>query len=211
MDHLAAARARIADIQSRFGIPEPPARPAPAASSASFAQALRRAAPVDPMPVDPMPVDTSPLLPFDIPGAPGAAAVAAPEGGKAAPYESLIAAASTRHGVDSGLLRAVIRAESGFNPRAVSRTGAQGLMQLMPGTSRALGVSDPFDPARNIDGGARYLRHLLDMFGSQPLAVAAYNAGPGSVKRYGGIPPYSETQAYVRRVMDYVSQGRAGG
>lgn len=120
-----------------------------------------------------------------------------------AEFEPIIAAAAERYGIDTGVIKAVISAESGFQPQAVSRVGAQGLMQLMPGTARALGV-DPSDPAQNIDGGTRYLRQQLDRFGSLDLALAAYNAGPGSVVRYGGIPPYAETQQYVRRVLENV-------
>jgi hypothetical protein len=93
-------------------------------------------------------------------------------------------------------------AESGFDPRAVSPKGALGLMQLMPGTARELGVSDPFDPAQSVRGGARYLRRLLDRFGGRlDLALAAYNAGPGAVEEHGGVPPYRETREYVRKVI----------
>lgn len=103
--------------------------------------------------------------------------------------------------VDASLIRAVIHAESAYQPDAVSPKGAQGLMQLMPQMQAELSVSDPFDPVQNIDGGARYLARLLDEFdGDIELATAAYNAGPGAVRRHRGVPPYDETQEYVRRV-----------
>lgn len=117
-----------------------------------------------------------------------------------APYQRLFEQAGQRYGVDPELLAAVAKTESGFSPAAVSAAGAIGLMQLMPGTARGLGV-DPRDPAQAVDGAARLLAQHLRTFGSVPLALAAYNAGPGAVQRYGGVPPYAETQAYVRRVM----------
>ncbi|TWG98619.1 cell wall-associated NlpC family hydrolase [Nocardioides sp. J9] len=120
------------------------------------------------------------------------------------PYADLINAAATRTGVPGELLAAVAKQESGFNPRAVSPAGAQGLMQLMPATARGLGVTNSFDPAQAVDGAARLLRSLLDRFGSTELALAAYNAGPGAVTRYDGIPPYRETQNYVRNIMAMV-------
>ncbi|MGY1723146.1 transglycosylase SLT domain-containing protein [Blastococcus sp. SYSU DS0533] len=116
------------------------------------------------------------------------------------PYADLFQRAASKHGVDAALLAAVAKQESGFNTSAVSPAGAQGLMQFMPATARGLGV-DALDPSSAIDGAARYLSSLTRQFGSTELALAAYNAGPGTVSRYGGIPPYPETQNYVRSVM----------
>ena len=116
-------------------------------------------------------------------------------------YVDSIRAASVEYGVDEAFLRAIVHAESAFNPRAMSIKGAQGLMQLMPGTATDMGVRDAFDTDQNIRGGARYLGLMLrDFNGNERLAAAAYNAGPGAVQRYSGVPPYAETQVYVERV-----------
>lgn len=119
----------------------------------------------------------------------------------ATPYAELFQAAGAKYGVDPRLLAAVAKQESSYNPNAVSPAGAKGLMQLMPATARSLGVSDPLDPEQAVDGAAKLLRDLLREFGSTELALAGYNAGPGAVKRYDGIPPYPETQNYVKRIM----------
>jgi soluble lytic murein transglycosylase-like protein len=117
-------------------------------------------------------------------------------------YRTLVGDAARRYELDPNLLRAVIQQESGFNPNAVSNSGARGLMQLMPQTAAGLGVTNPLDPAQNVDGGARLLRQLIDRYGGRlDLALAAYNAGPGAVDKYGGVPPYSETQDYVRNIL----------
>ena len=119
-------------------------------------------------------------------------------------YSPYVAAVAREHRLDPALVHAVISAESAYNPQAVSRAGAMGLMQLMPATAKRFGVNNPFDPVANMRGGARYLRILLDQFKNVNLAVAAYNAGEGAVSRYGNrIPPYEETQTYVSRVLRF--------
>jgi len=115
-------------------------------------------------------------------------------------YDPIIESASGRHGVDARIVKAVIQVESGFQPRARSPKGAMGLMQLMPGTAREYQSRNPYDPTSNIDAGTKYLSKLLQEF-ELPLALAAYNAGEAAVRRFGGIPPYAETQAYVAKIL----------
>jgi len=134
-------------------------------------------------------------------GAEVAGSAGAGTGGEAE-YESLIDQAASRNGVDPAILHGLIEQESGFDPSATSSAGAAGLTQLMPGTASSLGVANPLDPAESIEGGARYLGQLMGQFGGNAEdALAAYNAGPGAVQQYGGVPPYSETQSYVSKVL----------
>jgi soluble lytic murein transglycosylase-like protein len=129
----------------------------------------------------------------------------------AAPYAADIQAASQKYNVPTGLIEAVIQQESGFNPNAQSGAGAGGLMQLMPATASGLGVTNVYDPAQSIDGGTHYLRDQLDRFGGNvQLALAAYNAGPGAVATYGGVPPYPETQSYVSDVLQNYARYSSG-
>jgi soluble lytic murein transglycosylase-like protein len=124
-------------------------------------------------------------------------------------FSDLINGAAQKYGVDPALLKGLIRQESNFNPNAKSPAGAAGLCQLMPGTAAALGCTNPLDPAQAIDAGAKYLGQQLKAFGGDPQkALAAYNAGPGAVQRFGGVPPYAETQNYVRAVMGFADQYR---
>lgn len=124
-------------------------------------------------------------------------------------YDPLIRRAAHAYGVEPALVKAIIAAESRFNPLAVSEKGAQGLMQLMPRTAHSLAVRNPFEPDESVFGGVQYLRRMLDRYGNVTEALAAYNAGPGTVDRYGGTPPYPETQAYIQRVLDYRHRYRA--
>ena len=137
---------------------------------------------------------------------------ASPAGGPVdGQFSELINGAAKKYGIDPALLKGLIRQESGFNPNAKSPAGAAGLCQLMPGTAAALGCTNPLDPAQAIDAGAKYLSQQLKAFGGDVRkALAAYNAGPGAVQRYGGVPPYAETQNYVRSVMAFADQFRSG-
>jgi soluble lytic murein transglycosylase-like protein len=128
------------------------------------------------------------------------------------PFASEITAAAKRNGVDPALLAGLVKQESNFNPNAGSPAGAQGLTQLMPATAASLGVTNVHDPAQALEGGAKYLRQQLDRFGGDVArALAAYNAGPGAVERFGGVPPYAETQEYVRRVQANAAEYRTAG
>lgn len=119
-------------------------------------------------------------------------------------FNDIIKRAAETHNVPEKLISSVIKQESNFNPSARSSAGASGLMQLMPGTAKYLGVVNIFDPEQNVMGGAKYLRQMLDQFNDDTeIALAAYNAGPGAVKKHGGIPPYKETQNYVQKVLNY--------
>lgn len=184
---VTAAIARSAELQALIGQLHGGATPA---GGAAFDQQLAAAS-------------AQPLA-----GAAGAGTPAAP--GAPTPFAAEIDAAAEKYRLDPALLRGLIRAESNFNPSAGSPAGAQGLTQLMPATARSLGVTNPLDPAQAIDGGARYLRQQLDRFGGdERLALAAYNAGPGAVQRFGGVPPYAETRTYVERVLGYAAQYRS--
>lgn len=142
--------------------------------------------------------------------APAGAASGAATGPLGTPYDAQIQAAAQKYGLDPAVLAGLIKQESNFDPNATSPVGAKGLMQLMPGTAASLGVTDPSDPAQAIDGGAKYLKQQLDTFGGDiRKALAAYNAGPGAVQRYGGIPPYAETQNYVQKVLGYAEEFRS--
>jgi soluble lytic murein transglycosylase-like protein len=170
------------------------AQPAPAATqTASFASQLAGASST----VSPLGATAT-----DATATPTAlAATGASELPANVPYGAQITAAAKKYGIDPALLAGLVKQESGFNPNAGSPAGARGLTQLMPSTAAGLGVTNVLDPAQSLDGGAKYLRAQLDAFGGDvSRALAAYNAGPGAVKRYGGVPPYAETQNYVRAV-----------
>ncbi len=193
-------QSRIAEIQERLALlkNEPP-------ESTSFSDRLESALG---MPGASDPAGFRPLDPF---GPLANVRGVAPGRGSSGEIRHMIAEAAKAEGVPPALLEALVSVESGFNPNAKSPVGAMGLTQLMPRTAAALGVTNPFDPRENLRGGARYLGQMLREFGGdRRLALAAYNAGPGAVKRYGGVPPYSETQNYVRRLGSLADQLEKG-
>ncbi len=187
---LSTIGTRLGELQTMVAQMNAPATPAPAAAPAatapasSFAGALAAA-------------QTSP------------SAVPVSGTGASSAFDAQINAAAASNGIDPALLKGLVSQESGFNPNARSGAGAVGLTQLMPGTAAALGVTNPLDPAQSLQGGAKYLREQLDRFGGdETLALAAYNAGPGAVQKYGGVPPYAETQNYVNSVLSKAASYR---
>ena len=184
---MASIDARVAELQTMVAtLTGAPAQPQAPSSSGSFAGALASAQAT---------TATQPSSP------------SASDGSTA--FGAEIDAAAASNGIDPALLKGLVSQESGFDPNARSGAGALGLTQLMPGTAASLGVSNPLDPAQSLQGGARYLRQQLDRFGGdERLALAAYNAGPGAVAKYGGVPPYAETESYVNSVMAKASAYR---
>ena len=181
---IATIGTRLDEINTMVAQMTTPAAAPAAASTSSFAGALAAA-------------QTSP-----------SAAPVTSAGGSTA-FDAEINAAAASNGIDPSLLKGLVSQESGFDPNARSGAGAVGLTQLMPGTAAALGVTNPLDPAQSLQGGAKYLRQQLDRFGGdEKLALAAYNAGPGAVAKYGGVPPYRETQNYVTNVLSKAASYR---
>lgn len=174
-------RSRIGELKEKLGASDPVAGFSQAVSGAMSGMGPLSGE-LKPFPIGPDGAATRPIEPDDA-------------------LRSMIRDAALQNGVDENLFESLVAAESSFDPNARSRAGAMGLTQLMPSTAKSLGISDPFDPAQNLNGGAKYLASMLQRFGRADLALAAYNAGPGKVEEYGGIPPYKETQAYVDRIM----------
>ena len=189
-----AVVARVAELHSLMGASAPAQTSAPTAFATQLASA------------------SATVAPTATTASAGLMSVGASELSADVPYGAEITAAAKKHGIDPALLAGLVKQESGFNPNAGSPAGARGLTQLMPGTAAGLGVTNVLDPAQSLDGGAKYLRQQLDAFGGDVTrALAAYNAGPGAVQRYGGVPPYAETQNYVRVVQANAAQYRASG
>jgi soluble lytic murein transglycosylase-like protein len=196
---IEAAISRITQLQAMLaGVSPAPAQPAP--STTSFSTALASATGTTTLNGT-----SATAAPIATPAA-AATTSALPQG---TPYAAEITAAAQANGLDPALLAGLIKQESGFNPTAGSPAGARGLAQLMPGTAAGLGVTNVLDPVQSINGGAKYLKQQLDAFGGDVVkALAAYNAGPGAVKRFGGVPPYAETQSYVKAVQAHAATFR---
>jgi soluble lytic murein transglycosylase-like protein len=212
MDDISSITARISEIQQRItALSQPPAPPADDAAPAfektltaaqsggpaSFNTLSNTALPSGPSGVAPPPASLGPL-----PVSPGAAnVIPLSAASKPGDYETLIQKYAAQNNLEPSLVKAVIQTESGGNPRSVSGAGAMGLMQLMPANVKEAGISDPFDPEQNIAAGTKQLAGLLSQYhGDLDLALAGYNAGPGNVRKYGGVPPFTETQNYIHRV-----------
>jgi soluble lytic murein transglycosylase-like protein len=192
-----AVLARVSQLQQLIGVAAPQPSAAP---TATFASQLASATTASTMAAAPSAVPA------------GLATTGASELPASTPFGAEITAAAKKHGIDPALLAGLVKQESNFNPNAGSPAGARGLTQLMPGTAAGLGVTNVLHPLQSLDGGAKYLRQQLDAFdGDVTRALAAYNAGPGAVQRYGGVPPYAETQNYVRIVQANAAQYRAAG
>lgn len=227
LDDISSITARISEIQERLASlnGQPSAPPPPvvetgqaAAPALTFAQTLRAArSPLAaitgstrlPDPVAHVVVPPASLGPLPpMPVAPGAANVLPLPVAEGSGYDTLIDKYASQHGLEPSLVRAVIKTESDGNPRCVSRAGAMGLMQLMPENVKEAGISDPFNPEQNIAAGTKQLAGLLAQYhGNLDLALAGYNAGPGNVRKYGGVPPFTETQNYIRRVRAAMERG----
>jgi soluble lytic murein transglycosylase-like protein len=185
---IAQVQARIAEIT---GAPPPGLDPAASVQAGTFSAMVQAAMDPAATPADQTAANAPAMIP-------------------PAQIDQLVSQNAGRWGVDPALVKAIIANESGFNANATSKTGAQGLMQLEPGTAAGLGVTNSYDPAQNVYGGTRYIRGLLDRFhGDTRLAIAAYNAGPGAVEKYNGVPPYAETQNYVQNVLSSYDKYRA--
>jgi soluble lytic murein transglycosylase-like protein len=192
-----AVLARVSQLQQLIGVAAPQA---PAAAPGAFATQLATATTAT----------AAAAAPAATTATAGLMATGPSELPADVPFGAEITAAAKKHGIDPALLAGLVKQESNFNPTAGSPAGARGLTQLMPGTAAGLGVTNVLDPIQSLDGGAKYLRQQLDAFGGDVTrALAAYNAGPGAVQRYGGVPPYAETQNYVRIVQANAAQYRA--
>jgi soluble lytic murein transglycosylase-like protein len=199
---IEAVMSRVSQLQAMLTAGSPPVRSAPAGDT-SFSAALQNATQATPTSFATQAAGITPTA-----VSPTSTSSSLPAG---TPYAAEITQAATANGLDPALLAGLVKQESGFNPNAGSSAGARGLTQLMPGTASGLGVANILDPVQNLNGGAKYLKQQLDTFGGDVTkALAAYNAGPGAVQRFGGVPPYSETQNYVRIVQANAAAYRGG-